>query len=105
MASGVVLHCGNPPIANNRTPQNWKSSVTLASISRILPPSFLNIGVPRLRQHRKLQDQHGGAGGRDGKKRLPKPCEEIAFVVHVSAPFAETDRTANTMRPCPIHNK
>ena len=65
-------------------------------------PRFLNIG---LRQHRKLQDQHGGTRGRDGKKRLPNPGEEIDFVVHVSAPLTETDRTANTMRPCPVHNK
>jgi hypothetical protein len=26
MASGVVLHCGNPPIATHRTPQDRKSS-------------------------------------------------------------------------------
>src|SRR5271154_6313611 len=119
MASGVVLHCGNPPIANNRTPQNRKSftrsclnfedftaqGATPLSLPAVAParaPRFLDIG---LGQHRKLQDQHGSARGRDGKKRLPNPCEKIAFVVHVSAPLTETDRTGNTMRPCPIHNK
>jgi len=89
-----------------------------------MAPRFQNSGVPRsarpcrpsplfkreaanigLSQHRKLQDQHRGARGRDGKKGLPNPRQEIDFVTHVSAPLTETDRTADTMRPCPIHNK
>lgn len=43
----------------------------------------------KLRQHRKLQDQHRDARGGEGEKRLPYSFDQIDVVAHVNAPLIE----------------
>jgi hypothetical protein len=57
----------------------------------------------QLRQHRKLQNQHGDACCGDGQKRLPESFDQIEVVVHVNAPLTEMVLTVNRVRLPPRH--
>lgn len=51
--------------------------------------SFARKAIIGLRQHRKLQYQHGNRGGGDGQEPVRDPCGKIEIIVHVNAPLTE----------------